>query len=197
VYALAVVLACAGAPGCEQDCKCSLEREDAGPGTITVEIGTPGGDDELDFVRLARGGEIPLETFGQGGTHATLAVRARGLGTNRAFFDVSVENALTGATVSTVPSTRPQLWICDDARDVCDYLPIHVMTGGLAPIGIENRDGLHVIVTADVRSEHGRHGSGRQEGVLDWRPPPPRDGGVRDGGRDEDGGGEDLDAGGD
>ena len=79
---------------------------------------------------------------------------------------------------------------------MCDYLPVHVMTGGLAPIGIENRDGLRVIVTADVRDERGRHGRGSQEGVLDWRGPPPRDAGTRDAGsRDEDAGDEELDAG--
>ena len=124
-------------------------------------------------------------------------MRARGLGTNIAFFDVSLENTLTGAMVGTVPSSKPQLWICDDDRQVCDQAPVHVMTGGLAPVGIENRDGLRVMVTADVRDEQGRRGRGSQEGVLDWQGPPLRDAGPRDSGAgDDDAGDDELDAGG-
>jgi hypothetical protein len=153
--------------GCESD-ECG---HDTGPGAdaggVQVEIGTPGGDDGLLFVPLEPGGDIALETFGQGGTHGTLAVRARGLGTNRAFLDVTMESADDGRTVSTVPSIRPQLWLCDDAREVCDYLPVHVMTGGLA--APEDKNGLRVIVSAAVRGENDRAGEGRQEGVLRQR----------------------------
>jgi hypothetical protein len=182
--------------GCDSD-ECGHRGDAADPDAIDVEIGTAGGRGGLEFIALTKGGDIPLETFGQGGTHATVAVRARGLGTNIAFFDVSVENAETGETVMTVPSSRPQLWICDEAREVCDQLPVHVMTGGLAEPGIENRDGLRVIVSALVHDERGRTGSGSQEGMLRWTPPPRRDGGViRDGGEDdEDAGEDDLDGG--
>jgi hypothetical protein len=185
------LLAAAAAAGCEYECSCLHDHGDGGARAITVEIGTSD-PERLEFVPLEEGGEIPLQTFGQGGTHVTVAIRARGLGTNIAFFDVTVENTRTGDTISTVPSSRPQLWICDDEREVCDQLPVHVMTGGLAPPGIENRDGLRVIVTADVRDEQGRRGSGSKEGVLKWMPPKR----LRDAGRgDEDAGGEELDAG--
>ena len=185
------------ASGCESDeCGADEIAGDAAAGdAIEVEVGLSGGVGELEFVALEPGGDIPLETFGQGGTHATVAVRARGLGTNVAFFDVTVENARTRAVVMTVPSSRPQLWICDDAREVCDQVSVHVMTGGLAPVGIENRDGLEVIVHAQVRDETGRRGSGSQEGVLRWMGRTPRDAGMPDsGGADDDGGGADLDA---
>jgi hypothetical protein len=69
------------------------------------------------------------------------------------------------------------------------------MTGGLAPVGIENRDGLEVIVHAQVRDETGRRGSGSQEGVLRWMGPPLRDAGVRDAGGSDDDGGADFDGG--
>jgi hypothetical protein len=195
------ILACAAlaAAGCESDtCSCGLGPEgDGGGGAIEVEIGLAGGLGGIEFEPLRAGGDIPLETFGQGGTHATVAVRARGLGSNVAFFDVSVENAVTGEVVMTVPSRRPQLWICDEDREVCDQLPVHIMTGGLAEPGIENRDGLAVIVRAVVRSEDERVGRGSRQGVLRWQPPPPRgDGGVGSDSRgDDDGGAGDLDAG--
>jgi len=195
---LSLCAALTAAAGCDSD-ECGVDpsgRDDAAAGdAIEVEVGLSGGIGELEFVPLEPGGDIPLETFGQGGTHATVAVRARGLGTNVAFFDVTVENARTRAVVMTVPSSRPQLWICDEAREVCDQVSVHVMTGGLAPVGIENRDGLEVIVHAQVRDETGRRGSGSQEGVLRWMGPPLRDAGVRDAGGADDDGGADLDGG--
>jgi hypothetical protein len=186
-----------GASGCDSDeCGDELDidggRDGAAGDAIGVEVGLAAGLGGIEFVPLEEGGDIPLETFGQGGTHATVAVRARGLGTNVAFVDVTVENAETRAVVMTVPSSRPQLWICDEAREVCDQLPVHVMTGGLAAPGIENRDGLEVLVHAQVRDERGRRGSGSAQGVLRWMGPPPRDAGARDaGGADDDAGDDD------
>jgi hypothetical protein len=170
-----VVLLCVGlcAAGCENSrCGEPLPEPDAappadsGPPTaLEVQIGTPDEESGLEFIPLMNGGDIRLETFGQGGTHATVAVRCLGLGTNRAFVDVTVENLGTGATVMTVPSSRPQLWLCDEARLVCDQLPVHVMTGGLTPT-LEERDGLAVRVIAEVRDETGRSAVGSEEGVL-------------------------------
>jgi len=161
------------AAGCE-DSECGVEGPlpspdaapvaDSGPSVLQVQIGLPDEASGLEFLPLASGGDIPLETFGQGGTHATVAVRCIGLGTNRAFVDVTVENLGTGDSVMTVPSTRPQLWLCDDARHVCVQLPVHVMTGGLAPP--EEKDGLAVRITAEVRDESGRSGVGSEDGVL-------------------------------
>ena len=192
-------LAVLGASGCDSEDECGIEPIDGGGDAaagdaIGVEVGTSGGVGGLEFIPLEDGGDIPLDTFGQGGTHATVAVRALGLGTNIAFFDVTVENAETRAVVMTVPSSRPQLWICDEAREVCEQTSVHIMTGGLAPPGIENRDGLEVIVHAQVRDERGRRGNGSAEGVLRWVGPPPRDAGG--GGADQDAGEDDLDGGG-
>lgn len=155
----ACVAACGGGDECGH-----AGHGDSGAGALRVEIGTVGGEGNLEVIPLAAGGDIPLETFGQGGTHATVAVRAFGLGTNRAFIDVTVENLQGDGEVSTVPSRRPQLWLCDEAREVCDYLPVHVMTGGLADP--DEKDGLRVRISAAVRTEDGLAGEGSQEGVL-------------------------------
>jgi hypothetical protein len=161
------VLALAWAAGCSSGKGkpgSGTGTHDAGPGAPRVEIGIP--DANLDFVPLQPGGDVPLETFGQGGTHATVAVRCIGLG-QRAFVDVTVENldSDSGAEVMTVPSTRPQLLLCRDmAMHVCDLLPIHVMTGGLADP--DKKDGLPVRITAAVHNEAGQMASGSQDGVL-------------------------------
>jgi hypothetical protein len=129
---------------------------------LSVEIGLR--DEQLRFHALEPGGDIPLETFGQGGTHATLAIRTRGFG-KLAFVDVELENLTTGDTAATVPSSRPQLLLCRDARQcVCDLLPLHVMTGGLAEP--DQKDGLRIRVTAEVSTEDGLTAVGSQEGVL-------------------------------
>jgi hypothetical protein len=157
-----LVLAALGA--CDSS---TSEPRDAGPDTgacdeLSVEIGLR--DERLRFHALESGGDIPLETFGQGGTHATIAVRTRGFG-KLAFVDVELENLSTGETVMTVPSSRPQLLLCRDAADcVCDLVPLHVMTGGLAEP--DQKDGLRVRVTAEVRTEQGLTAVGSQEGVL-------------------------------
>jgi hypothetical protein len=170
VMALCVPLVSVSA-GCNGSDACGVEHDAStvpaptpDAGMLRVEIGTPGGDDGLDFLPLEAGGDIALETFGQGGTHATVAVRAYGMGTNRAFIDVTVENIASGETVATVMTRAPSLWLCDDAREICDYLPIHVMTGGLADP--TEKDGLAVRVSAVVRVETGISGEGSQDGVL-------------------------------
>ena len=141
-------------------------REDSGQGEtrLEVEIGTPDPSGNLDFVPLEDGGDISLGTFGQGGTHAVLAVRCLGFG-NKAFVNVTLENLGSGATVSTLPSSRPQLLVCrEQPKGACDMLPIYVMTGGLADPS--EKDGLRIRVTADVHTEAGDEASGSREGVL-------------------------------
>lgn len=131
---------------------------------FAVEIGTPSPRGDLGFVTLEKGGDVALDTFGQGGTHAELAVRAIGFG-NRAFVDVTLENLSTGATVATLPSSRPQLLICrEQPEGACDYMPIYVMTGGLAEPS--EKDGLRIRVIADVRGEGGDEASASRECVL-------------------------------
>ena len=131
---------------------------------LSVEIGKPSPAGDLEFVPLDEGDDIALGTFGQGGTHAVLAVRCIGFG-NKAFVDVSLENLGSGATVGTLPSSRPQLLICrEEPEGACDMLPIYVMTGGLAEPN--EKDGLRIRVTADVHNEQGDEASGSREGIL-------------------------------
>jgi len=159
-----VALTVGGLLACGDDVSSSVDAgPDAGSGAQVV-IGTPSEDGRLGFVPLEVGGDIPLDTFGQGGTHATLAVRCIGFG-NKAWVDVTIDNVADGASVFTFPMTRPQLLVCrDDERNVCDQLPIHVMTGGLADPS--EKDGLRVRVTATVRNEAGERGSASIEAVL-------------------------------
>jgi hypothetical protein len=128
-----------------------------------VDVGLPAGEDGLEFVRLEPGAAIPLETFGQGGTHALLAVRTSGLG-NRAFIGVTITNAATGDAVSAPPGPSPRLLICRGA-DVCDLLPLLVMTGGLVPPGTD-RDGLNVRLRVEAASPDGTSASVERDAVL-------------------------------
>lgn len=128
----------------------------AGPEVL---IGVPDG---LDFVPLEDGGDVPLETFGQGGTHARLAVRCIDLG-DSAFVDVTLENLESGETVMTVPSNKPMLLLCREDGP-CDALPVLVMTGGLADP--DEKDGLAIRITADVHNEAGASASASVEAVL-------------------------------
>ena len=129
-----------------------------------VLIGTPSPEGDLPFRPLEAGGDIALGTFGQGGTHATLAVRCIGFGT-KAFVDVMLENLDSGETVRTLPSSRPQLLIPrDEPAGAADMLPIYVMTGGLADPS--EKDGLRIRVTAEVQNPQGDEGSASREGIL-------------------------------
>lgn len=71
---------------------CSAEADPGTEAPASVDVGLPGGADGLEFVPLVPGASVPLQTFGQGGTHALLAVRTLGLG-NRAFVGVSIETS--------------------------------------------------------------------------------------------------------
>jgi hypothetical protein len=130
---------------------------------IWADVGLPGGTDGLEFVQLEPGGSVPLQTFGQGGTHALLAVRTNGLG-NRAFIGVSIENIATGDTVSAPAGPSPRLLLCR-TEGVCDLLPLLVMTGGLVPPGTD-RDGLAVRIHVDASNPAGSAASVEREAVL-------------------------------
>jgi hypothetical protein len=132
-------------------------------GPIAVDVGLPAGADGLEFVRLEPGGSVPLQTFGQGGTHALLAVRTTGLG-HRAFIGVSIENVATGDTVSAPAGPSPRLLLCR-TEGVCDLLPLLVMTGGLVPPG-SDRNGLVVRIHVDASNPEGLSTSVDRDAVL-------------------------------
>jgi hypothetical protein len=148
---------------------CSDEREDApdiagaaGAGATTVELGVPGGADGLDFEPLSDGDELRLQTFGQGGTHVLVAVRCVGFG-NRAFVSAKLENLATGVVVEEPAPARPQLLFCED--EVCELVPYLVHASGLTETDDE-KDGLRVRITAQVRAEVGVRAEGSSEAVL-------------------------------
>jgi hypothetical protein len=130
---------------------------------MSVEIGVPGGADGLDFEPLAAGGELRLQSFGQGGTHVFLAVRCIGFG-NRAFVNLTLTNEQTLVQVFSPASVRPQLLYCREPT-VCDLVPILAMTGGLTEPGAE-RDGLPIQVAVEVHDQAGQSASAMQEAVL-------------------------------
>jgi hypothetical protein len=137
--------------------------EDPATPQASVDVGLPGGADGLEFVSLEPGGSVPLQTFGQGGTHALLAVRTRGLG-NRAFVGVDIENVATGEAVGAPAGPSPRLLLCR-TPDVCDLLPLLVMTGGLVPPGAD-RDGLLVRIRVDASNAEGDAASVERDAVL-------------------------------
>jgi hypothetical protein len=156
--------ACAAWAGALLALGCSSDDPDSSAAPEAwVDIGLPAGDDGLEFVRLEPGAAVPLETFGQGGTHALLAVRTGGLG-NRAFVGVTITNAATGDAVSAPPGPSPRLLLCRSA-DVCDLLPLLVMTGGLVPPGTD-RDGLNVRLRVEAESPEGTSVSVERDAVL-------------------------------
>jgi hypothetical protein len=61
--------------------------------------------------------------------------------------------------------TRPALLLCrDDEQRVCDDLPLNVMTGGLSDP--DEKDGLHIRITAKVHSPKGATAQATRDGVL-------------------------------
>jgi hypothetical protein len=144
-------------------CGADGDDEPAEPLDTGVDVGVPGGADGLEFVPLEPGGSIALQTFGQGGTHALLAVRARGLG-NRAFVSITLTNTATGDEVSAPAGGSPRLLLCR-MPDACDLLPLLVMTGGLVPPGAE-RDGLSVRVRVDAWNTDGAAANVERDAIL-------------------------------
>jgi len=158
---------------------------------LAVQIGMRVGPRDNTFVALEPGGDIRLGTFGQGGTHAELAVRCIGFG-NRAFITLTLENLRDGTVIMYPPTSRPTLLRCvEEPAGACDYLPIYFMTGGLAPP--TEKDGLPVLVRATCLNEAGEQGSTSIDGVLRADAEAARvgrepDAGAADGGLDEDAG---------
>jgi hypothetical protein len=140
----------------------SSDSDDPAEGVVSVDVGVTGGPDGLDFVALEPGGEISLHTFGQGGTHALLAVRCIGMG-NRAFVSVVITNLETGREASAPAGTSPRLLLCEDEW-TCDLLPLLIMTGGL----VADSDGtaIPVRISAEAQNADGIGASVEREAVL-------------------------------
>jgi hypothetical protein len=145
-------------------CGSSGDGGDPPGAAIWADVGMPGGADGLDFVHLEPGGSVPIQTFGQGGTHALLAVRTNGLG-KRAFVSVSIENVATGDTVEAPAGPSPKPLLCRTEGGPCDLLPLLVMTGGLVPPGTD-RDGLVVRIQVNASNPEGNTASVEREAVL-------------------------------
>jgi hypothetical protein len=64
---------------------------------------------------------------------------------------MTLRNLKTNAEVIAPAPVRPQLFFCDD-EDVCDLVPLLVMTAGLTESDSE-RDGARIEVRADVRDD--------------------------------------------
>jgi hypothetical protein len=127
-----------------------------------VELGVPGGADALDFAPLEDGAVLPLETFGQGGTHVLLGVRCVGFG-QRAFVSLRVQNLLSGTELIAPAPAHPQLLFCEG--DVCDLVPITMMMGGIAENDAD-RDGLALAITAEVHNLAGMTGMASARATL-------------------------------
>jgi hypothetical protein len=133
------------------------------PSTASVELGIPGGADDLDFKPLAEGAELRLQTFGQGGTHVLVAVRCVGFG-NRAFVSAKLRNLDSGVEVEEPAPARPQLLFCND-DGTCELVPYLVHASGLTETD-EERDGLPVRLTAHVTNDAGVEAEGSADAVL-------------------------------
>jgi hypothetical protein len=118
----------------------------------------------LDYAALAPGGVLRLQTLGQGGTHVFLAIRTVGFG-SRASVTLTLRNLTTGKEISSPAPPRPQLLFCDDAKTVCDLVPLTVMTGGLTAAD-EERDGLRITIEAEVHNDVGAQAFASHEATL-------------------------------
>ena len=140
----------------------SAGMNDSTAGVGQVELGVPAGPDALDFAPLEDGAVLPLETFGQGGTHILLGVRCVGFG-QRAFVSLRVQNLLTGTELVTPAPAHPQLLFCEG--DVCDLVPITMMMGGIAENDAD-RDGLALAISAEVHNLAGMTGMASARATL-------------------------------
>jgi hypothetical protein len=144
---------------------CSAPRAGEPPDdpSPSVEIGLPAGSDGLDFAPLQPGGEVRLQSFGQGGTHVLLGVRCVGFG-NRAYVNLTLTNLNTSVQVFSPAPVRPQLLYCREPN-VCDLVPILAMTGGLTELG-EERNGLPIEIAAEAHTDAGLMASATELAVL-------------------------------
>jgi hypothetical protein len=149
-------------------CGAAGDASDVEPG---LEVGVPDPATGLEYESLAPGGEIVLGTFGQGGTHATLAVQCWGFG-DEAYVSVSLRNLDGPGESASRVLDQPEALACQrrDGAEICTRMPIFVTTNGLDPSNV-GLDGLHVEVTATVRSRRGTLRSTTTDAYLMKREP--------------------------
>lgn len=159
------VIAALGCSGAEDGGEGVKPEQRVPPEDFAVELGVPAGDDGLDFAPIEDGNVLRLQTFGQGGTHLFLGVRTIGFG-KRAFIAFTLTNLTNERELVQPAPARPQLLFChEDDANVCDLVPITVMTGGLTDPD-EERDGLAVRIRVDVSNMDGATGDTTREIVL-------------------------------
>jgi len=168
----------------------SVPEEDAGPDAgppvePEIHVGVPDEETGIRYVALPPGGDIVLESYGQGGLHAVIIVQIIGFG-NQAWVDLTVRNLgdydrpadLDGdmdgvdgvdagvddppdntnapGEVMTVPWRQPRLLACDDLLEpVVCNDSPRVIMLGALTGSLDTLDGLHVEVQADVRNRDG------------------------------------------
>lgn len=140
--------------GCALACSSPTAPDEAAaePGAASVQIGIPAGADGLEFAPIEADAELSLRTFGQGGTHVFLGVRCLHFG-NRAFVGITLTNLVTGKAIIAPAPARPQLLYCTEP-EVCDLVPVLVMTAGLTEPDAE-RHGLPVRIDVVVHNDSG------------------------------------------
>lgn len=146
----------------------------------SISIGIPDAVTGIRYEPLVAGGDVRLETYGQGGLHAVFIIECVGMG-NQAWVDIRMTNlgdydrrhgfdagtehddADAGGGgyqfpgfVETLPSAQPSLLACDDLRDpvYCRTMPREVLTGGLAA-NLDALSDLHVEIRAQARNRDG------------------------------------------
>lgn len=133
-----------------------------GPAEQLVEVGIPDPETDSGFVPLPSGGDVKVDTFGQGGFHAEVSIRFRGFG-DEVYPQIIIESLDGDGRVDTPLPNRPQPVACGE-DGWCTESRVFVMLGGIADI--EALDGLPVRVTASIHNDDGLEGSDSREAIF-------------------------------
>lgn len=151
----------------------------------SISIGIPDDVTGIRYEPLAAGGDVKLETYGQGGLHAVFIIQCVGMG-NQAWVDIRMTNlgdydhrqeidagaerdrdagvddddagvvSEFAGYVETLPSAQPSLLACDDLRD-----PVYCRTmprevlTGGLAASLDALGDLHVEIRAEARNRDG------------------------------------------
>lgn len=151
------------APLEDDDAPSDSGPSDADAGVFPLEIGIPDVITASKFVELEEDGDVTIQDGGQGGTHALLALRFRGLG-QWVFYEITITDIEGGGQVESPALVRPRPTLCDEALFECRASPLLVVIGGLADKDVW--DGLHVEINARVSNEAGDEGVSSKRAFL-------------------------------